>query len=94
MFGHFNIKKALILEVETSETFEAFEGESPNGFIAMDIVNDTGVDIEYRRKGSESTIAIPDGSTRLLLGVGDVSDIEVKAVDDSVVTVKAEAFIP
>jgi len=94
MFGHFNIKKALILEVETSDTFEAFEGESPNGFIAMDIANDTGVDIEYRRKGSESAITIPDGSTRLLLGVGDVSDIEVKAVDDSVVTIKAEAFIP
>lgn len=94
MFGNFNIKKALILEVETSDTFEAFQGESPNGFIAMDIINDTGVDIEYRRGGSGNSITIPDGSTRLVLGVGDVSDIEVKAVDDSVVTVTAEAFIP
>lgn len=93
MFGHFNIKKALILEVETSETFQAFEGESPNGFIAMDIVNNTGVDIEYRRGGEGASIIIPDGSDRLVLGVGDVSTIEVKAVDGSVVTVTAEAFV-
>lgn len=94
MFGNFNIKKALIITLETGAEFEPFQGESANGFIAMDIINDTGTDIEYRRGGSGNSITIPDGSTRLVLGVGDVSDIEVKAVNGSAVTVTAEAFIP
>lgn len=101
MFGNFNIKSAIILEATTSATgtdyVEFIDDDAPsNGYIAMDIVNNSGTDIEYRRGGSGKSITVPDGSSRLVLGVGRASDISIKRADGSAtqVTVTAEAFSP
>lgn len=60
----------------------------------LDLVNLTGTDIEYRRGGTGSTFILPDGSGRMIEGLTDADEIEVRRVDTSntQVTVQAEAF--
>lgn len=91
MFGTFKITRAEIVKVTTSASFKPLG--NVQGAIALDIVNNTEKVIEYRRKGGINTIAIPSGATRLVLGVSDASQIEVKASDGSEVSVTAEVFI-
>lgn len=60
----------------------------------MDIVNNTGVTIEYRRDGAGATMRIPDGSSRLIEGITNASQIGIRRTDQSAtqVTVDAELF--
>lgn len=61
----------------------------------LDIVNNTGTTIEYRRGGAGSTMQIRDGSSRLVIGITNANQIDVRRVDQSntQVTVSAEAFV-
>lgn len=61
---------------------------------SLDIVNNTGVDIEYRRNGAGSSMVIRDGYSRLVQGITNTNNVQVRRVDQSntVVTLTAEAF--
>jgi hypothetical protein len=62
---------------------------------AIDIVNNTGVVIEYRRGGTGQVMQIPPDAARMVLGLGNANQIGVRRVDQSntPVTVQAEAFV-
>lgn len=61
----------------------------------LDVANVTGTDIEYRRNGTGDAMRIPDGGSRLILGIRDARDIEVRRVDKSntQVVVTAEGMV-
>lgn len=60
----------------------------------IDIANVTGTDIEYRRDGAGSGMRIPDGGSRLVLGISNSNQISFRRVDTSntQVTVTAEVM--
>lgn len=60
----------------------------------LDIVNDTGVDIEYYRNATGTYMPILAGTSRMIVGITNASQIGVRRVDQvaTAVTVKAEAF--
>lgn len=60
----------------------------------MDITNDTGVDLEYRRNASANTFPIMAGQTRRIAGITNTNQISVRRADTQAqqVKVKAEAF--
>ena len=62
---------------------------------ALDIVNQTGADIEYRRGGAGNSIKVPTGTSRMVIGITDASSISVRRVDqtNTQVTVSAEAIV-
>lgn len=61
---------------------------------SLDIVNNSGVDIEYRRNGGGNSMVVRDGYSRLIQGITNASQIIVRRVDqaNTVVTVTAEAY--
>ena len=62
---------------------------------ALDIVNDTGVDIEYYRNATGLYLPILAGTSRLITGITNTSQVGVRRVDQvaTTVTVKGEAFV-
>ena len=85
---------ATILTLTTAATgtnWTAFGSQACN---ALDLVNNTGTSIEYRRGGAGNTIPILSGSSRLIVGITNANSIEVRRVDTSntQVTVTAEAL--
>lgn len=63
---------------------------------ALDIVNDTGTDIEYLRSGDTGIyMPILAGTSRLITGITNANLIGVRRVDQltTAVTVKGEAFV-
>lgn len=83
-----------ILSAQTNSTGTSYTAYGDNPCDALDIVNNSGTAIEYRRDGAGSTIPIPDGSSRLVVGISNANEVEIKRVDDSntQVTVTAEAI--
>lgn len=69
----------------------AFASQSCN---ALDIVNNTPAAIEYRRGGSGSSMQITSGAGRIVVGITNANQIEVRRVDqlDTQVIVQAEAI--
>jgi len=51
--------------------------------VTMDIVNYTGVDIEYRRGGAGSTMRVLNNSARTIDGITNANQIGVRRVDQS-----------
>ncbi|AEY69593.1 hypothetical protein PEp14_0004 [Erwinia phage PEp14] len=67
----------------------------PNlGAEMLDITNDTGADLEYRRNGSANTFPILNGQSRLIQGITNINQISVRRTDTGTtqVKVKGEAF--
>ena len=62
---------------------------------ALDIVNDTGVDIEYYRNATGLYLPILAGTSRMITGITNTSQVGVRRVDQvaTTVTVKGEAFV-
>jgi hypothetical protein len=60
----------------------------------LEVVNDTGTDLEYRRGGAGLTMIIPAGQTRQIRGITNANTISFKRKDSSntQVTVRAEAL--
>lgn len=75
----------------TGSTFNAFPSVSCE---FMDIVNDTGTDLEYRRGGAGNTMVILAGQTRTIQGLSNANAISIRRKDvaNTPVTVRAEAF--
>ena len=61
---------------------------------ALDLVNNTGVAVEYRRGGAGSTVTVPTGASRLIVGIANANEIAVRRVDlsNTQVVVQAEAL--
>jgi hypothetical protein len=85
---------ATIVSVTTAATGTNWTAFSSQACDALDIVNNSGTAVEYRRGGSGSSIPIPSGSARLVLGIENANEISVRRTDTSntQVTLTAEAF--
>lgn len=83
-----------IVSVQTAAVGTDYAAFASTACTALDIVNNTGTAIEYRRGGAGETIEIPNGAARLILGITNANQIDVRRVDTSntQVTVRAEAF--
>jgi len=83
-----------IMTVQTNATGSNWVDFASNPCDALDIVNNTGAAIEYRRSGTGSSIQIPNGGSRLVAGVKNSNEISVRRVDlsNTQVTLTAEAI--
>jgi hypothetical protein len=88
------VSSAVILALTTNATGATFTAFGSLACTALDIVNQTGVTIEYRRGGTGTAFPIPSGSSRLVIGIANANEISVRRVDQSgvTVTVNAEGF--
>lgn len=85
---------ATILTLTTAATGTNWTAFGSTACVALDIVNNTGTTIEYRRGGAGNTIPILSGSSRMIVGITNANSIEVRRVDTSntQVTLTAEAL--
>lgn len=86
--------QANIISAQTAASGTGWVAFPDNSCTHLEIVNTTGTAIEYRRNGGGSAIAVQNNASRMIHGIDNASDIEVRRVDTSVtqVTVVAEAF--
>jgi hypothetical protein len=75
----------------TGTTWVTFGSQTCN---ALDIVNNTGTTLDYRRGGAGNSIPIPSGSSRMVIGITNANSIDIRRHDTSntQVTVTAEAI--
>lgn len=88
------VQSVSITSAQTAATGTNWTAFADGPCTALDLVNTTGTAIEYRRRGAGETMPIPDQTSRMILGITNASQIEVRRVDTSntQVTVKAERF--
>jgi hypothetical protein len=86
---------ATIMSLTTAATGSNFTAFSSQACNSLDIVNTSSVSIEYRRGGAGNTMTILSGSSRLVVGITNASDISVRRVDQSntQITIPAEAIV-
>jgi hypothetical protein len=84
---------ATIMSVTTAATGSNWTAFSSQACNALDIVNTASVAIEYRRGGAGDAMTILSGSARLVVGIANANEIQVRRVDQSntQVTIPAEA---
>lgn len=82
-----------IISITTSATGANFVVPSSLACDALDVVNLSAVDIEYRRGGAGATMVIPAGSSRLIIGITDASQVGFRRVDQQnlQISIAAEA---
>lgn len=82
-----------ITSVSTSAAGTAYVAFASKPCDALEIVNNSGVDVEYRRNGAGSTIVIKNQASRLITGISNANEISLRRVDLSAtpVVVAAEA---
>lgn len=87
-------QNATIMTAATAGSGTGWTAFSSQACSVLDISNVTGADIEYRRNATGSAMRIPDGGSRMVVGITNASQIEVRRVDLSTtpVTVTAEAL--
>jgi len=85
---------ATIQTATTSATGTNFVQLGNQACESVDICNNTGTTIEYRRNGAGSAMQIPDGATRLIVAITNTNEISIRRTDTSntQVTVTCEAF--
>lgn len=83
-----------ITNLTTSATGTAFTVFASLACDILEVVNDTGTDLEYRRGGSDLSMIIPTGQTRQILGITNANQILFKRKDSATtqVIIRAEAF--
>lgn len=83
-----------ILSLSTSVAGGTFVSFGSQVCTVLDIVNDTGADLEYRRGGAGDTVKIQSGTGRKVYGISNADQISLRRVDvsNTPVTVKAEAL--
>ena len=84
-----------IMSVTTAATgtnYTAFTSQECN---SLDIVNTSSVAIEYRRGATGNSMTILSGSSRLVVGITNANQIDVRRVDQSntQITIPAEAIV-
>lgn len=83
-----------ILSQATNATGANFNTFPAQACSSLDVVNNTGVDIQYRRNAAGNTMTIPAGTSRLVQGITNANQVGVRRVDQQagLVTIEAEAF--
>lgn len=83
-----------ILGVSTSTTGATFVPFGSQACSSLDVVNNSGADIEIRRGASGSTMVIRDGYSRLMQGIGNANQLQIRRADqaNTAVSVSAEAY--
>lgn len=89
-----NANSVTIMSLTTAATgtnWTAFSSQTCN---SLDIVNTSSVAIEYRRGAAGNTMTILSGSSRLVVGITNANQIDVRRVDTSntQITIPAEAI--
>jgi len=81
-----------IMRIDAGPGFTAFPSQPCS---SLDLVNLSGVDVEYRRGGGGEAMPVPAGMSRLVQGIDDAADIEVRRTDGAsgTVSVHAEGFL-
>ena len=86
---------ATIMSLTTAATGTNYTAFSSQTCQALDIVNTSSVAIEYRRGGTGNAMTILSGSSRLVVGITNANQIDVRRVDTSntQITIPAEAIV-
>jgi hypothetical protein len=86
---------ATILTLTTAATGTNWTAFGSSACNALDLTNSTSVAIEYRRGGTGNAMQILSGASRLIVGISNANEIEVRRVDTSntQVAVQAEALV-
>ena len=84
-----------IVAATTNATGSSWTAFSSQACDALDLLNNTGVTIEYRRGAAGTAMQVPTGTSRLIIGITNASAIDVRRVDQSntQVAVQAEALV-
>jgi hypothetical protein len=86
---------ATILSLTTAATGSNYTAFAITTCQSLDIVNTSSVAIEYRRGGAGNAMTILSGSSRLVVGITNANEIDVRRVDQSntQITIPAEAIV-
>ena len=86
---------ATILSLTTAATGTNYTAFSSQDCNSLDIVNTSSVAIEYRRGATGNSMTILSGSSRLVVGITNANQIDVRRVDQSntQITIPAEAIV-
>jgi hypothetical protein len=86
---------ATILTLTTAATGTNWTAFGSSVCDALDLTNSTSVAIEYRRGGAGNGMQVLSGASRLIVGITNANQIEVRRVDTSntQVAVQAEALV-
>lgn len=86
---------ATILSLTTAATGTNYTAFSSQTCQSLDIVNTSSVAIEYRRGATGTAMTILSGSSRLVVGITNANQIDVRRVDTSntQITIPAEAIV-
>lgn len=90
--GAVSVTITSVTTAATGANYTAFSSQICN---ALDIVNTSSVAIEYRRGATGSSMTILSGSSRLVVGISNANQIDVRRVDQSntQITIPAEAIV-
>lgn len=86
---------ATILSLTTAATGTNWTAFASTTCQSLDIVNTSSVAIEYRRGATGNSMTILSGSSRLVVGITNANQIDVRRVDTSntQITIPAEAIV-
>lgn len=71
----------------------AFVGATAAAANALDVTNNTGYDIEYRRGGAGDAFPILAGQSRLIVGISNANEIAFRRIDlGTAVAIKYEVI--
>lgn len=86
---------ATILGLTTAATGTNWTAFASQACSALDIVNNTGVTVEYRRGAAGTAMQIPTGAARMVIGITNANQIDMRRTDtaNTQVTLQAEAFV-
>ena len=84
-----------VLNLTTAATGTNWTAFSSQVCGALDIVNNTGVTIEYRRNAAGIAMQIPNGSARMVIGITNANQVDVRRTDtaNTQVNIQAEAIL-
>ena len=84
-----------ILAATTAATGTNWTAFASQVCASLDIVNNTGTTIEYRRGATGTSMQIPSGAARMAIGITNANQIDVRRTDtaNTQVTVQAEAIV-
>jgi hypothetical protein len=83
-----------ITSAQTNATGTNWTAFASQACSQLDLVNISGTTIEYRRNATGTAMPIPTGSSRLVIGITNANQVDIRRVDQSntQVTVNAEYF--
>lgn len=90
-----NAQSVTIMSLTTAATGTNYTAFSSQACNSLDIVNTSSVAIEYRRGATGNSMTILSGSSRLVTGITNANEIDVRRVDTSntQITIPAEAIV-